>query len=244
MKHLLSLKTLRAGLALAAFGLLSACASTPNSSSMSSADFGEFPDNYQTIVKNYLSQNQENTRIPLNVDGIEFLNEPNKFVFDQFSTTKTGYRVCTVVPTKLAYNFRSHFFLVNDGKVTAHLHDAGLLDLSDKFCNVERLALERKATNSHAVATTANNGSLKYITCQAGKDEVFFAFDPKKELLTQQSNGNNVAQFDVTELSDTFIVAEANSHRISINRISGTLIHSHNGAETQASCVLKGQQQF
>ena len=133
---------------------------------------------------------------------------------------------------------------MNDGKVTAHLHDSGLLSLSDKFCNVEQLALESRATGSNAIAAAPAANGLKYITCNANNEEIFFAFNPQKEQLIQQANGKNVAQFNVTEQSDTFIVAESNAHRISINRVSGTLVHSHNGTETQASCALKNQQQF
>ena len=77
-----------------------------------------------------------------------------------------------------------------------------------------------------------------------GSDEVFFAFNPEKQQPIQQADGNTVAQFDITDLTDTFIVAEKEAHRISINRGSGTLIHRHQDNESTASCELSSQQKF
>ena len=107
------------------------------------------------------------------------------------------------------------------------------------------LAQETRIANAHlAAAEVVDEHGFKYITCQTASKEVFFAFNSDKQQLIQQHDGETVAQFDITELTDTYIVAEAPEHRISINRASGTLLHQHNGTEHQASCELSSQRKF
>jgi len=243
LTHFFSIKALRTSLLIVAMGLISACATTSNSSSAGDVSFGEQPDNYKEIVKTFLENKP--ARTPLDIHKIDFLNEPNKFIFDQLTQEKFGYRSCALIYTQNAREIRAHFFLINNGKVIQHLHDSGLISLSDKFCNVEMLALEKRGT----FATTAqqeivDEHGFKYITCQTASKEVFFAFNPDKQQLIQQHDGKTIAQFDITELTDTFIVAEAPEHRISINRASGSLLHQHNGSEAQASCELTSQRKF
>jgi len=240
MNNLLSLKTLRATFFLIGLGILSGCATTPNPASVSDADYGQYPSNYKQIVTNYLKTKP--ARTPLNLEKIEFLNEPNKFIFNQLTLEKTGYRACALIHTQNARDLRSHFFLINNGKVVQHLHDSGLVALSDKYCNVQMLALENRVVNT---PTTVDENGFKYITCNStnGK-EVFFALNTEKRQLQQQHDGQVVASFDITNLTDTFIVATSEQHHISINRVSGTLLHKHNGAETQAQCKLTNKQGF
>lgn len=245
MTHFFSIRALRTSILIASIGLLSACATTSNPSSAGSVSFGEQPENYQEIVKEFLKQ--QPARTPLNLDKIEFLNEPNKFIFDQFSQEKFGYRVCSLVHTDDARGLRAYFFLINNGKVIQHLHDSGIISLSDKFCNIEMLALERKVVAPTVVLAqqqVVDENGFKYITCQTATKEVFFAFNSEKNQLIQQHDGQTIAQFDITELNDTFIVAEAKGHRISINRVSGSLLHQTNGTEHQASCELTSQAKF
>jgi hypothetical protein len=239
-----TIKTLRATFLLISLSLLSACATVSNPSSAGNVSFGEYPENYKQIVTEFLKKKP--TRTPLNLDKIEFLNEPNKFIFDQLTQEKFGYRACALIYTQNARELRSHFFLINDGKVVQHLHDSGLIALSNKFCNIEMLALESRVANTPiAAAELVDENGFKYITCNtdSGK-EVFFALNPEKHQLLQQHDGQLLASFDITELTDTFIVAEADQHRISINRVSGTLLHQHKGAEAQAHCELSSQQRF
>lgn len=251
MTHFLSIKALRMSILIVAISLLSACATTSSSSSAGNVSFGEYPENYQEIVKDFLKNKP--TRSPIDLNSIEFLNEPNKFIFEpmQFSSEKFGYRACALVGKQNAresrsfYALKAHFFLINNGKVIQHLQDSGLVALSDKFCEVQLLAQAKRLT-SPAVAQQeiVDEHGFKYITCQAANKEVFFAFNPEKQQLIQQHDAKTIAQFDITELTDTFIVAESDGHRISINRASGTLLHQHGGNESQASCELTSQRKF
>ena len=243
MTYLFSIKPLRATLTILCIGLLSACASTSNSTSAGDVSFGEYPQNYKNIVKDFLKKKP--TRTPVDLEKIEFLNEPNKFISSQFNQDKFGYRSCIIAYGQTARReLRSHFFLINDGKVTQHLHDSGLVQLSNEFCNIEMFALESRLA-SVAPSEDIDENGFKYITCNTESgNEVFFALNTDNHQLLQQHDGQLVASFDITELTDTFIVAESGQHRISINRVSGTLIHQHNDEEVKASCKLSNKQQF
>jgi hypothetical protein len=245
LTNFFSIKTLRTTFLLICLGLLSACATTPSPSTAGSVSFGDQPNDYKNIITAYLKNKP--TRRPLNLENMEFLNEPNKFIFEQLNQEKFGYRVCVLINTQDARDLRSHFFLINNGKVSQHLHDSGLIPLSSKFCDVKMLALEsRLAAAPVAAAEVVDENGFKYITCNtsSGK-EVFFALNADKHQLLQQHDGQLVASFDITDLTDTFIVAEAGQDdRISINRVSGTLLHQQNGSEHQAHCELSSKQQF
>lgn len=234
------IKRLRYFIVLLGAVLLSACATTPDPSSAGQVSFGAFPDDYQQVVKNYLAKKP--ARNPLDLERIQFLNEPNKFIFSQINREKFGYRVCAQVPTKNAIELRSHFFLINNGKVSEHLHDSGLIRLSSQFCNVQMMAIENREA-AIAEKEQIDEHGFKYILCQ-GDSETFFAFSPTKNQLIQQHDGRNVAHYSIDELNDTYIVANGDQGRISINRVSGTLLHQQNGSESQSSCELTTQQKF
>ncbi len=226
-------------------GLLSACATTPNPTTAGNVSFGAYPDNYKQIVKSYLET--KNMRTPLDLEKMEFINEPNKFIFSQINREKFGYRSCVLIGTQDAREFRSlraHFFLINDGKVVEHLHDSGLVKLSDKFCNVQMLALETRAERTAEQQQVDEHG-FKYIVCHDDQQEHFYAFNPENRQLIQQHDAQIVAKFNIDELSDSYIVAHGdNGVRISINRVSGTMLKQHNGQESASSCELSSKQKF
>ena len=251
MTHFLSIKALRTSILIATLSVISACATTPAPSSAGNVSFGEYPENYQEIVKDFLKNKP--TRSPINLNSIEFLNEPNKFIFEpmQFSSERFGYRACALVGRKNARvsrtisSLKAHFFLINNGKVIHHLQDTGLVSLSTKFCEVQLLAqAKRLASPAVAQQEIVDEHGFKYVTCRTTSKEVFFAFNPEKQQLIQQYDANTIAQFNITKLTDTFIVAQSEGHRISINRASGKLLHQHDGNETQASCELTSQRKF
>ena len=222
--------------------LLSACASTPPVSTAGSVSFGAYPDNYKELVTGYLAKKP--TRTPLDLTRIQFLKEPNKFIFSQNNREKFGYRVCAQVPTENAVELRSHFFLVNDGKVTEHLHDSGLIRLSSKFCNVQMMAIEQREAVIAEKEQLDEHG-FKYIVCHGDGQEYFYAFSPTKNKLIQKHDANVVANYDISELSESYIVANGDDGaRMTVNRISGTMLKHHNGQEQTSSCELTSQQRF
>ena len=197
------LKALRTVSLFVCLGFLSACATTSDPSSVDNVSFGEQPADYKNIVKTYLENNPAET--PLNLERIEFLNEPNKFIYHQFTQEKFGYRVCALINTQTSRGLRAHFFLVNNNEVIEHLYDLGLLRLSNK---------------------------------------AFFAINSKKRQLLKQHDGKQVAIFNIEQLTDTYIVATSADSRISINRISGTMLEQTHGIESQAVCELSSKQRF
>ncbi len=228
---------------------LSACATTSQSpsSTANSVSFGEKPIDYKQIINTYLEKKRKGKTLDLS--KTHFLNEPNKYVFQRLGQEKFGYRVCTLIPIKEVNKLQSHFFLINNGKVTKHLYDSGLISLSSKFCNSAVLALEEKvkaktAPAAAVVTTPVDEDGFKYISCQAKDNEMFFAFNPEKQQLLQQHDGKQVATFDIEKLSDTYIVATTKGSRISINRISGTMIYKTEGNESKANCELTSKQRF
>jgi hypothetical protein len=178
------------------------------------------------------------------LERIEFLNEPNKFIYKQFTQEKFGYRVCALINTQTSMGLRGHFFLVNNNKVTEHLYDLGLLRLSKELCDVDMLASEIRMTKTAVTAEVVDENGFKYISCQGNDNEAFFAFNSKKRQLLKQHDGKQVAIFNIEQLTDTYIVATSADSRISINRISGTMLEQTNDIESQAVCELSSKQRF
>ena len=236
--------------------LLTACASTPESATADKqADYGPFPDDYQSIAKAYLQA--QPTVLPLNTSSAQFLNTPDKFIYSQMGRQdKYGYRVCTLVSTADGRKTVSNFLLINNDKVIVYLHDTGLIKLSDKFCNVQMLLLDghqqppvtAEATPVVVAAVpeaAVDKQGFKYIICRAGGEERFFAFDAEKNRLLEQRDGRVVTTLVMEQLSDTFIVATgADNTRVSINRVSGTMRYQHAGTESEGSCELASRQKF
>lgn len=227
-------------------GFLSSCATSSKSpSAVESVSFGERPTNYKKIVKTYLDKKRNGPALDLN--KVDFLNEPNKYIYERFTQEKFGYRVCALIPTESMEELRSHFFLINNGKVIKHAYDSGMISLSNKFCNTVMLASERRVKAAPVVTPAVkpvDEDDFKYISCQAKSKEIFFAFNPIKQQLLEQNDGETIAEFDIQQLSETYIVAVNKGSRISINRISGTMLYQTEGIESQAQCELTSQQRF
>jgi len=212
-----------------------------------SVSFGQEPKAYKQIINTYLEKKRKGKT--LNLSKIHFLNEPNKYVFQRLGQEKFGYRVCAVIPFKEVSKLQSHFFLINNGEITKHLYDTGLISLSSKFCNSELLALEEKvkaktSPTTAVVTTPVDKNGFKFISCTAKDSEMFFAFNPEKQQLLQQYDGKQIAAYDIQKLSETYIVATTKDSRVSINRISGAMIVQTKGKESKANCELTSKQRF
>jgi hypothetical protein len=247
--------------------LLSACASTPDPTIIDEqADYGPFPQDYQAISKAYLQSQPR--RVPLDISTAQFLNTPDKFTYSYSQLgrpDKYGYRVCTMVGTVSGRDTLANFLLINNGEVVAYLHDAGLIELSDEFCDVQTLLLDIKQTAKTVevapvvvapvvmapvvmavvpVAAVDTQG-FKYLVCRANGAEIFFAFNAEKNQLLEQRDGRVVTTLVMEQLSDSFIIATAaEDTRVSINRVSGAMRYRHAGIESEGKCELASRQQF
>ncbi len=237
--------------------LLSACSSIPGPGEIDEhADYGPFPEDYQSITKSYLKSQPR--ILPLDISTAKFLNTPAKFTYSQIGRSdKYGYRVCAMVTTMDGRETSANFLLINNDKVITHLHDTGLLRLSDRFCNIEMLTHGSTQTTTPAEMTpvvvaavpaaAVNEQNFKYIVCRASDKEIFFAFDAEKNQLLEQRDGRVLTTFLIEQLTDTFIVATstaAENTRISINRVSGAMHYRNAGTESEGRCMLASQQKI
>ena len=95
--------------------------------------YGESPQNYQKILKDYLINNLTNYKDA----KVEFINELAKSSINHLGDTYTGYRVCLSINEKKGQHYRgykNHFFLIKDNKVDLHLFDSGLLSIPFEYC--------------------------------------------------------------------------------------------------------------
>ncbi len=121
--------------------LLSSCGKIPaptillpsENINLMKVNFGESPNNYQKILKDYLIKNLSNYKNA----KVEFLNKPEKISIDHLGETYSGYRVCLSISEKRGdyyLDYRNHFFLINSNNVNLHLFDSGLLTIPFKYC--------------------------------------------------------------------------------------------------------------
>ena len=114
--------------------LLSACSkidapsliSPSQNSELLNVSYGETPENYQKILKDYLIKNLKNYKTA----KVEFINEPAKLTIDHLGDTYAGYRVCLSINEQRGdyyIGYRNHFFMIQGDNVKLHLFDSGLL---------------------------------------------------------------------------------------------------------------------
>ncbi len=95
--------------------------------------FGESPQNYQKILKDYLIKNLINYKNA----KVEFINEPAKSSINHLGNTYSGYRVCLSINEKkneYYIGYKNHFFLINNNQIDLHLFDSGLLTIPFEYC--------------------------------------------------------------------------------------------------------------
>ncbi len=105
--------------------LLYACASTPTAEDLASADYGPYPDNYRQSIKNYA---QGYLKDPPSAHW-KFTFLPKKSWLKYWGGVRYGYGVCTEIDTKtnegVYTGYRTHFFLIKNGRVVQNIYDSG-----------------------------------------------------------------------------------------------------------------------
>lgn len=215
----------------------------------SAGDFGKYPKNFKKTVMSYLAKN--NSKPEHDLSTTEFLNTPDKYIDENlFSSDEYGYRVCALIRQANGRTTNTHFFLIKNNKVIEHKQDRGAITLSDDYCGVTEL-LRARARNEAVVTETPKKPStppsktgIKYIICSLDGDEKFFAYNSRTQQLQEEYDGRVVSTYSIAQASETFIVAENETTRTSINRVSGTMIYLSNGVKSKGSCKLTSQQRF
>lgn len=122
-------------IAIFAILLLSACVTLPSPSQEKEADYGEFPEDYQGITRDYLMLE---LRDPSSIE-IRNMSTPKKqWIGDKFTGIKYGYLVCVEVNSKNILGnlsgFRNDAVLIRDGAVVEHVKDGELIS-GMKLCD-------------------------------------------------------------------------------------------------------------
>jgi len=224
------------------------------------ANYGQFPENYRKILKDYLQENllsHEDARV-------EFVNKPSKISIDHLGDNYLGYRVCLSINNKnkkgLYTGFRNHLLLIKDSKVVLHLYDSGLLKIPFELC-VERnesktiFLKDVPETTDDITIDQMDDPSLKlykddpqsslttYILCDVDNKEHTYTFNESNNIFTE-SIGVNSIEYKSLKFSETHIYA-SNDKDVLINRVSGKIILSNEGfPDSVGDCKLLDQRKF
>ncbi|MDB4089686.1 hypothetical protein N9540_00290 [Gammaproteobacteria bacterium] len=233
-----------------------------NTDRLSEESYGEYPENYQKILKDFLQEtlvNHEGAKV-------EFINKPSKISISQMRNDYNGYRLCLSINSqnnKLIYTgFKTHLFIINNSKVNLHLFDSGLLKIPFELCVDRRVSdsmllndipdqpedikidemdtvdLEKK---SDEILINTNN---IYILCEINQIERTFYFNESKEVLVE-SIGVNEMELESVKFSTTHILGSNETEEILINRVSGSLIVTETGEDPiSGECKLLDIKKF
>ncbi len=210
---------------------------------VNSKEIGNYPDQYQLLLKKYLQKNL------LNQDSakLDFINTPQAISISHLGENYVGYRVCLSINSKNRKNiyggYKTHLFLFNNNKIILHLYDSGLLKIPFELC-VDRD--EQKSIFIEDIPDKASDISINemddpdilnketpkpkatqdiYILCQIDGIERTFYFNQNLNLFFESIEINDV-EFNNVRYSQTHISATNNNEEILINRVSGKIISS------------------
>jgi hypothetical protein len=216
--------------------------------------YGQQPDNYQQILKEHLISKLQNYKTA----KVEFINEPVKLSIDHLGDTYSGYRVCLSINEQKGdyyVGYRNHFFLINNGKVTLHLFDSGLLAIPFEYC-VSRdssrqifiddipdgntnISIEKM--DEVKVIEKRKNDSFTYISCLFEQDERTYIFNENKNIF-KQIDRLSETQYSV-KFNKAFIIANIENAELTINRVSGNASLVSDIA-TKGVCKLTNKTKF
>ena len=108
----------------ALIALVSGCATPPTQEELASADYGQYPSDYEQIIKGYM---QATLKDPDSA-RYQFLNPP-KTGWNGFGGKKFGYIVCAYINAKNSYGGyvgnRMSYFMIKNGRVIDASHGDG-----------------------------------------------------------------------------------------------------------------------
>ena len=217
--------------------------------------YGETPENYQKILKNYLIKNLKDYKTA----KVEFINEPAELAIDHLGDTYAGYRVCLSINEQRGdyyIGYRNHFFMIQDDEVKLHLFDSGLLTIPFEYCvtrdrsreiyiddipevkediMVEKMdeikiaKVERPVVGNTYISCNFNDKDSTYVFNETNK--TFKLFDKLEEKI-----------FNVTS-NEAFIVASIGELELSINRVTGLATYLAGSLEN-GQCKLTDRTKF
>lgn len=113
--------------------IVSGCVTKPTDEQLREADYGSYPSDYETIIKNYMSTRLKD---PYSAQ-YSFAGMPNmRWVSGLGQPLLFGYGTCATINAKNSYGAYSgastYFFLIKNGQVVS---DQYVSDLNRKLCN-------------------------------------------------------------------------------------------------------------
>ena len=233
-----------------------------NSERVSEESYGEYPKNYQKILKDFLQQkliNHESAKV-------EFINKPSKLSLSQLGSDYIGYRLCLSINSKnkksIYTGYKTHLFIIKNSEVDLHLFDSGLLKIPFELC------VDRKTSDSIFLNEIPDqpedikidemdtidldkksdpvvlNKSNVYILCEIPQIQRTFYFNESKNMFVE-SIGVNEIQLEDVKFSTTHILGSNKSEEILINRVSGSLIITRTGDDPiSGECELLDIKKF
>ena len=233
-----------------------------NSERVSEESYGEYPENYQKILKDFLQQ----TLINHESAKVEFINKPSKLSLSQMGSDYSGYRLCLSINSKngksIYTGYKTHLFIIKNSEVDLHLFDSGLLKIPFELC------VDRKTSDSIFLNEIPDqpedikidemdtidldkksdpvvlNKSNVYILCEIPQIQRTFYFNESKNMFVE-SIGVNEIQLEDVKFSTTHILGSNKSEEILINRVSGSLIITRTGDDPiSGECELLDIKKF
>ena len=233
-----------------------------NTEIVSENSYGQYPKEYQKILKEYLQNNLINHEDA----KVEFINKPSKSSIQQIGDIYTGYRLCLSINSrnsKLIYTgYKTHLFVINNSEVTLHLYDSGLLKIPFNLC-VNRNEINSIYLNeipditedmpldemdsidlNNIPETTLKNKNNIYILCEVNDTVRTLYFNEYKRKLVE-SLGVEEFEFKDVKFSTTHILGLSESEEILVNRVSGSIIITKLGSEpVKGNCALLDDKKF
>lgn len=230
--------------------------------------YGEYPNNYQKILKKFLQEKIINHRDAM----VDFINVPSQISINQLGNEFTGYRICLSVNAKnrksVYTGYKTHLFVINNGKVVLHLFDSGLLKIPFSLCvdrdeskaiylddipdteitideMDEKITID-KMDKIDPLKEKINKHKMDdiYILCKLNNVERTFVFNEYKTSLSE-SIGIDEVEFDNIKFSTTHIFGIRSNEEILINRISGSVTSTKSKTSIDTgSCELLNSKKF
>ena len=225
-------------------------------------EYGEYPENYQKILKDYLVNNLLN-----HSDAkVDFVNQPSKLSIKQLGTVYSGYRMCLSINSRNSKNiytgYKTHLFVIKNDNVVMHLYDSGLLKIPFELC-VERdesrsIYLEDiPDTNKEItidqmdqIEITPNkepkdiSKSNTYILCEFDDYSRTFVFNENLREFSESIGIDEIKLVNV-EYSSTHIFGLLDDEEILINRVSGEISSVVNDESPKlGNCQLLDSRKF
>ena len=229
---------------------------------VSPGEYGEYPENYQKILKDYLVENLLN-----HSDAkVDFVNQPSKLSIKQLASVYSGYRVCLSINSRNNKNiytgYKTHLFVIKNDNVVMHLFDSGLLKIPFELC-VERdesrsIYLE-DIPDANKEITIDEMDKIEiipdkkpenisksniYILCKFDGYNRTFVFN-EDQVEFSESIGINEIKLTSVKYSSTHIFGLLKDEEILINRVSGEISSVINNEKPKLGiCQLLDSRKF